>query len=148
MASPTLELVRGQNVSLEDINSGNDRLAITVRSRFPTESGVRPDVSILLLGADGKVRSNSDFVFYNQREAAGGSVRISEASAQEEEATETASSDVLLVDLASLPEDIARVVVSASLDQDLTTTFEVAEELEIVITQNDLQRPQPYSAYP
>lgn len=108
MASPTLELVRGQNVSLEDINSGNDRLAITVRSRFPTESGVRPDVSILLLGADGKVRSNSDFVFYNQREAAGGSVRISEASAQEEEATETASSDVLLVDLASLLEDIAR----------------------------------------
>lgn len=141
MASPTLELVRGQNVSLEHINSGNDRLAITVRSRFPTESGVRPDVSVLLLGADGKVRSNSDFVFYNQREAAGGSVRIAEASAQEGEATEAASSDVLLVDLASLPEDIARVVVSASLDQDSATTFEVAEELEIVVTQNDAAAP-------
>ena len=109
---------------------------------------MRPDVSVLLLGADGKVRSNSDFVFYNQREAAGGSVRIAEASAQEGEATEAASSDALLVDVASLPEDIARVVVSASLDQDSATTFEVAEELEIVVTQNDAAAPSAHSAYP
>ncbi len=67
---------------------------------------VRLDVSGLLLTADGKVRSDDDFVFYNQPHGPG--------------VTHTAAAggggDTITVDTAAVPAGIEKVVVTASLD--------------------------------
>ncbi|WP_344327909.1 TerD family protein, partial [Streptomyces macrosporus] len=65
---------------------------------------VRLDVSGLLLGADGKVRSDDDFVFYNQPTGPG----VTHGSA--------GGADTITVDTAAVPADIEKVVVTASLD--------------------------------
>jgi stress response protein SCP2 len=63
----------------------------------------RLDVSGLLLGADGKVRSDDDFIFYNQ--PAGPGVTHTRGAA-----------DIITVDTAAVPADVEKVVVTASLD--------------------------------
>ncbi|MEE1941587.1 TerD family protein [Streptomyces sp. TRM 70361] len=65
---------------------------------------VRLDVSGLLLTADGRVRSDDDFVFYNQPSAPG--VTHSAADGR----------DTITVDTQAVPAGIEKVVVTASLD--------------------------------
>ena len=72
------------------------------------------DVSALLLDASGKVRSDQDFVFYNQPRHASGAVRHAGKRSQPGETV-----DALVVDLAQLAQlepAIDRVVVGASAD--------------------------------
>lgn len=69
------------------------------------------DVSALLLGADGKVRSDADFVFYNQPRHPSGLVRHLAKRRVGGDLTDTVE-----VDLDRLPADVLRVVVSASAD--------------------------------
>ncbi|MCH6159619.1 TerD family protein [Streptomyces marispadix] len=68
----------------------------------------RLDVSGLLLGENGKVRSDADFVFYNQ--PAGPGVTHSSGSA-----------DTITVDTGKVPADVQKVVVTASPDAPGTT---------------------------
>ncbi|WP_432093952.1 TerD family protein [Streptomyces sp. bgisy100] len=72
---------------------------------------VRLDVSGLLLTADGKVRSDDDFVFYNQPDGPGVTHRAGGGSGP----------DSVTVDTASVPADIEKIVVTASLDAPGTT---------------------------
>ncbi|MFG3035308.1 TerD family protein [Streptomyces sp. NPDC048330] len=67
---------------------------------------VRLDVSGLLLGADGKVRSDDDFIFYNQPAGPGVTYRSGGGTAP----------DAILVDTSALPAGIERIVVTASPD--------------------------------
>ncbi|MFF9342199.1 MULTISPECIES: TerD family protein [unclassified Streptomyces] len=67
---------------------------------------VRLDVSGLLLGADGKVRSDDDFIFYNQPAGPGVTYRSGGGTAP----------DAILVDTGGLPAGIERIVVTASPD--------------------------------
>ncbi|MFH9422515.1 TerD family protein [Streptomyces sp. NPDC017529] len=67
---------------------------------------VRLDVSGLLLTADGKVRSDDDFVFYNQPNGPG----VTHTSAA------GGIGDTITVDTASVPAGIEKIVVTASLD--------------------------------
>ncbi|WP_030692528.1 TerD family protein [Streptomyces globisporus] len=67
---------------------------------------VRLDVSGLLLGANGKVRSDDDFIFYNQPAGPGVTYRSGGGSAP----------DAILVDTGALPAGIERIVVTASPD--------------------------------
>ncbi|MER5969925.1 TerD family protein [Streptomyces sp. NPDC002055] len=67
---------------------------------------VRLDVSGLLLTADGKVRSDDDFVFYNQPNGPGVTHRAGGG----------AGPDSVTVDTAAVPADIEKIVVTASLD--------------------------------
>ncbi|WP_432145398.1 TerD family protein [Streptomyces sp. bgisy084] len=75
-----------------------------VRVAVDVTAPVRLDVSGLLLAADGKVRSDDDFVFYNQ--PAGPGVTHSAA----------AGGDTITVDTAAVPDGIEKIVVTASLD--------------------------------
>ncbi|UNO42741.1 TerD family protein [Streptomyces sp. MST-110588] len=68
---------------------------------------VRLDVSGLLLTADGKVRSDDDFVFYNQPSGPG----VTHSSG-----TAGGSGDTITVDTAAVPAGIEKIVVTASLD--------------------------------
>ncbi|MFE1789656.1 TerD family protein, partial [Streptomyces sp. NPDC059525] len=67
---------------------------------------VRLDVSGLLLAADGKVRSDADFIFYNQPTGAGVTYRSGGGAAP----------DSITVDTGALPPGIERIVVTASPD--------------------------------
>ncbi|MFF7649912.1 TerD family protein [Streptomyces sp. NPDC007983] len=67
---------------------------------------VRLDVSGLLLTADGKVRSDDDFVFYNQPSGPGVTHRAGTGG----------GGDAITVDTAAVPPDIDKIVVTASLD--------------------------------
>ncbi|MGK3942937.1 TerD family protein [Streptomyces caeruleatus] len=67
---------------------------------------VRLDVSGLLLTADGKVRSDDDFIFYNQPTGPGVTYRSGGGTAP----------DAISVDTAALPPGIEKIVVTASPD--------------------------------
>ncbi|MGW4301360.1 TerD family protein [Streptomyces sp. NPDC004646] len=67
---------------------------------------VRLDVSGLLLTADGKVRSDADFIFYNQPSGPGVSYTSGGGAAP----------DAITVDTAAVPPDIEKIVVTASPD--------------------------------
>ncbi|WP_318199117.1 TerD family protein [Streptomyces sp. MCL20-2] len=67
---------------------------------------VRLDVSGLLLTADGKVRSDDDFIFYNQPSGPGVTYRAGEGSAP----------DAIVVDTTAVPPGIEKIVVTASPD--------------------------------
>ncbi|WP_435270747.1 TerD family protein [Streptomyces sp. 1222.5] len=67
---------------------------------------VRLDVSGLLLTADGKVRSDDDFIFYNQPAGPGVTYRSGGGT----------SPDAITVDTAAVPSDIEKIVVTASPD--------------------------------
>ncbi|AZQ33930.1 TerD family protein [Streptomyces cyaneochromogenes] len=67
---------------------------------------VRLDVSGLLLTADGKVRSDDDFIFYNQPQGPGVTYRSGGGT----------SPDAIIVDTAAVPPGIEKIVVTASPD--------------------------------
>ncbi|WDG32051.1 TerD family protein [Streptomyces sp. CA-278952] len=67
---------------------------------------MRLDVSGLLLTADGKVRSDDDFIFYNQPSGPGVTYRSGGGSAP----------DAIVVDTAAVPPGIEKIVVTASPD--------------------------------
>ncbi|MFK4595053.1 TerD family protein [Streptomyces pristinaespiralis] len=67
---------------------------------------VRLDVSGLLLTADGKVRSDDDFIFYNQPQGPGVSYRSGGGTAP----------DAIVVDTTAVPPGIEKIVVTASPD--------------------------------
>lgn len=79
--------------------------AASVRATLGWSSDVEVDASALLLTSSGKVRSDDDFVFYNQPRSAEGSVRHGGGGVRE---------DSLEVDLGALPEAIEKVVLAAS----------------------------------
>lgn len=91
-----VELARGQNAPL-----ASTRLTATV------ELPAAADLSALLLTADGKVRGDSDIVFYNQPEGPG--VRCVPPSGGQPWQ--------LHLDLAAVPAEIAKVRVVTSLDE-------------------------------
>ncbi|MFD3779188.1 TerD family protein [Streptomyces sp. NPDC058612] len=77
-----------------------------VRVTVDVAAPVRLDVSALLLKADGKVRSDADFIFFNQPSGPGVAYRSGGGSAP----------DSITVDTASVPPGIERIVVTASPD--------------------------------
>lgn len=85
--------------------------ATQVRAVLGWASAADADASALLLTSAGKVRSDADFVFYNQPSDPGGAVRhLGKSTAP------TGTTDSLSVDLAALPVEIDRVVLAASVD--------------------------------
>ncbi|MEW1634826.1 TerD family protein [Streptomyces sp. NPDC093801] len=78
----------------------------TTRVTVDVAAPVRLDVSGLLLAADGKVRSDADFIFYNQPSGPGVAYRSGGGTAP----------DSITVDTGALPPGIERIVVTASPD--------------------------------
>ncbi|MFG2144800.1 TerD family protein [Streptomyces sp. NPDC048696] len=78
----------------------------TARVAVDVAAPVRLDVSGLLLTADGKVRSDDDFIFYNQPSGPGVTYRSGGGSAP----------DAIVVDTTAVPPGIEKIVVTASPD--------------------------------
>jgi stress response protein SCP2 len=83
----------------------NVPLAVS-RVTVEVAASVRLDVSGLLLGTDGKVRSDGDFVFYNQPRGAGVTYQPGNGSGP----------DSIVVDTSAVPAGVDKIVVTASLD--------------------------------
>ncbi len=81
--------------------------APAVRVEVGWRSGPDLDAAALLLTAAGKVRSDADFVFYNQPASPGREVRHEGRTGRRE---------VLGVDLAGLPPHVETVAITASAD--------------------------------
>lgn len=80
------------------------------------------DISGLLLGADGKVRDDGDFVFYNKPNHSSGAVVHRGKSA---------GSDSISADLATLPTEIEKVAIAASADGG---TFGQISDLRVTVS--------------
>ncbi|NEA78494.1 TerD family protein, partial [Actinospica acidiphila] len=115
----THAMLKGSNVPLE---------ATTVRAvlRWSPGQGV-PDVdaSALLLGLDGRVRSDEDFVFYNQPRHPSGKVwRLGKKRAAE------SLTDTIQTDLAGVESGVGRILLVASADG---VTFDRVQALRILL---------------
>ncbi|MEU1537019.1 TerD family protein [Actinacidiphila glaucinigra] len=101
----TQAMVKGSNIPVT-------ASAVRAVLRWSPGAGV-PDVdaSALLLGADGRVRSDEDFIFYNQPRHPGGAARHLPKRSEPAGLT-----DAVEVDLTALEAGVERVVVAASSD--------------------------------
>jgi stress response protein SCP2 len=91
---------KGANTSLP---AGVGRVVV----QLGWSGGIDLDASCLLLNSSGKVRSDADFVFYNQPRSIDGSVT---------HLGKSGTRDSLQIDLAALPAEIETVAVAASTD--------------------------------
>jgi stress response protein SCP2 len=109
---PTIALARGANTTI-------DEPAVRASIAWGADSSVDP--CALLLTADGKVRSDEDFVFFNQPRDAAGAVELTV------DGQRGASLDV---QLHRLPAQISKVVVAGSMD---AGTFDTVPGLEVTV---------------
>ncbi|MEV6549929.1 TerD family protein [Streptomyces sp. NPDC051597] len=101
-------MAKGSNVSLSSLSEHADSVMVSLSWSSPSGEG-DADVSVLLLGADGKVRGSGDFYFYNNPTAADGSVQLLGSTP-----TENGTEDRIRLDLTPLPADVDRAVIAAS----------------------------------
>lgn len=120
MTGMTHAMQKGSNVPL-------DTAAVRAVLRWTPGPGV-PDVdaSALLLGGDGRVRSDEDFVFYNQLRHPSGLVRRLPHKKRVSEGL----TDTVEADLGALDASVDRVVLAASSDGD---TFRSVSDLRILV---------------
>ncbi|MFE9361301.1 TerD family protein [Streptomyces sp. NPDC006978] len=117
MTAMTHAMLKGSNVPL-------DAMAVRAVLRWTPGAGV-PDVdaSALLIGPDARVRSDEDFVFYNQPRHPSGLVRRLPKRSSPEGLTDTIEAD-----LSSLDPSVDQVVIAASCDEE---AFERVTDLRI-----------------
>jgi stress response protein SCP2 len=101
-------LTRGGNIGLAQAGLTGP---VVVTLTWTPAPGVDADLSAFLTTAAGKVRSDDDFVFYNQPSGGGGAVRHLGKSTRG-----GATVDQVRIDPAALPADVEKVVIGASLD--------------------------------
>lgn len=112
----SLSLSKGSNLSLTKADPGLKRAMVGLGWDPRTTSGEAFDLdaSALIIGLDGKVRSQDDFIFYNQLAAKDGSVvhqgdnRTGEGAGDDEQ---------ILIDLGTIGDDVSKVVFVVTIDQ-------------------------------
>lgn len=102
------EMVKGSNVTLSALSENVGSVIVSLGWVSPSGEG-DADVSVLLVGADGRVRGDTDFYFYNNPVAADGSVQLLGKTP-----TEAGDEDRIGFDLTAVPQDVDRMVVAAS----------------------------------
>lgn len=119
MTAMTHAMLKGSNVPL-------DATAVRAVLRWTPGAGV-PDVdaSALLLGTGGRVRSDEDFVFYNQPRHPSGLVRRLRKRSVAEGLTDTIEAD-----LGALDPSVEQVVIAASSDG---AAFQQVRDLRILL---------------
>ncbi|MGW6505968.1 TerD family protein [Streptomyces niveus] len=101
-------MVKGANVGLDVLSEDISAVVLSLAWRSATGDG-DADVSLLLVGGDGKVRSDADFFFYNNPASADGSVQLLGKTP-----TADGSEDRITLDLSAMSSGVERVVLAAS----------------------------------
>ncbi|KQR47124.1 tellurium resistance protein TerD [Frigoribacterium sp. PvP120] len=111
-----LSLAKGNNLSLTKTSPGLTVATVGLGWDPRTTSGEAFDLdaSALLVGPAGKVRSSADFIFYNQTEAADGSVKH---LGDNRSGAGDGDDEQISIDLQSVSADVDRVVIAVSIDQ-------------------------------
>lgn len=105
-----VSLQKGGNVSLSKVAPGlkKARLALAWAARSTDGQDFDLDVSLFLVGANGKCRSDRDFIFYNQKVSSDGS--IVHAGDNLTGSTDGTDGEKVEIALADVPQDIQKVV--------------------------------------
>ena len=101
-------LTRGGNVGIDQAGLPQ---TVVVTLTWEAAAGADADLSAFLCGPSGKVRSDEDFVFYNQPTGAGGAVAHLGKGRRG-----TSTVDRVRIALDALPADVDKVVIGASMD--------------------------------
>lgn len=111
-----INLSKGANISLEKAAPGMSTALVGLGWNPRTTDGAQFDLdaSVIICGADGKVRGEGDFVFYNNMSGDGGTVqhqgdnRTGEGDGDDEQ---------IKIALSAVSPDVAKLVFVASIDQ-------------------------------
>jgi stress response protein SCP2 len=125
------EMRMGSNIALPV-------LSVRATLRWTAGPGVpEVDASALLLGEDGEVGSDADFVFYNQPQHYSGAVWLAGKTPAPQ------ASESIDMNLAAVPADYQRVVLAASADGG---TFGQVPDLQVLLS--DTASGQPIAVFP
>lgn len=130
---PPQRLRTGENIALNSVEAGLGGLTIYLdtKLREPETCGV--DMSVLLLGADSRVPSQGDFVFYNQPTARDGAVQLRDklADVKASDGESGWTSNVLTLELDDLSDEIQRILLVASVDDDQGVDLRRVDEIQL-----------------
>jgi tellurium resistance protein TerD len=112
----TINLQKGGDVSLTREAPGLKSVIVGLGwdPHAAEGAGVDLDGSAFLLGADGKVRGDADFIFYNNLVSADGSV---EHSGDQRSGVAAGDDERLLIDLERVPPDVERIAVAVTIHE-------------------------------
>ncbi|AMM09567.1 TerD family protein [Streptomyces albidoflavus] len=102
------EMSKGANVALAALSEDTSAVVVGLSWSSPAGEG-DADVSVLLLGPDGKVRHDGDFYFYNHPASPDGSVQLLGKTP-----AGNGSEDRVSLDLGAVPPGVERIVIAAS----------------------------------
>lgn len=109
-----ISLQKGGNVSLSKEAPSMKKMLIGLGWDARATDGAAFDLdgSAFLLAASGKVRSDADFIFYNQTKSADGSV---EHAGDNRTGDGDGDDEVIVVQLDSVPDDVAKIAVAVTI---------------------------------
>ena len=111
-----VSLSKGSNVSLEKVAPGLKKVLIGLGWNVRSTDGAAFDLdaSLFMLKADDKVRSDSDFIFYNNPKSAEGSI---EHTGDNRTGAGEGDDEQIKVDLSRVPTDVSKLVVSVTIHE-------------------------------
>lgn len=111
-----ISLSKGGNVSLSKTAPGLTNILIGLGwdARSTDGAGFDLDASAFLLNPDGKVRSDADFIFFNQKESADGSVKH---LGDNTTGAGDGDDEVIKVNLAGVPADVDKISVAVTIHE-------------------------------
>jgi tellurium resistance protein TerD len=109
-----ISLAKGGNISLTKDSPDLVKIGIGLgwEARATAGSDFDLDASAFLLGANGRVRSDADFIFYKQLESTCGSVKH---TGDNRTGDGDGDDESLLVDLSKVPADIQKIVFTVTI---------------------------------
>jgi tellurium resistance protein TerD len=111
-----VSLQKGGNISLTKSEPGLEEIIIGLGwdPRATAGADFDADASAFLLGASGKVRSDADFIFYNQKETADGSIKH---MGDNRTGAGEGDDEQIVVQLNKVHADVQRIVVSVTIHE-------------------------------
>ena len=109
-----ISLNKGGNLSLSKTDPSLTKVLIGLGwdSRVTDGAEFDLDASAFLLGANGKVRSEADFIFYNQMRSAEGSV---EHTGDNRTGEGDGDDEAIKIDLTRVPQDIQKIAITVTI---------------------------------
>lgn len=127
-----VHLAKGGNIALTTLDAELGSVTVVLETAGREGRAVDADVSVLLLGDDRRVRSNDDLIFYNHPVALAGAVHLRDKIRTDDDDAPV-STDVVTLELDDVPDDVQRIVLSASLDPSLAVEFGTASAVNMRI---------------
>ena len=111
-----ISLSKGGNISLSKSAPGLTKIHVGLgwNTRSTDGAAFDLDASAFLLNEGNKVRSDADFIFFNQKESSNGSVKHMGDSLDGEG---EGDDEVIKIDLASVPAEVAKVAITVTIHE-------------------------------